>query len=98
VVPIIQEHRRISKQLSQLQGLLEQVCQVDAHARATAEACSAMLAGAWLCSEGQRRAERGLLSVQQRKELHAPLQCVCACVHAITQGAHACICVFVISG
>ncbi|KAF5826691.1 hypothetical protein DUNSADRAFT_2361 [Dunaliella salina] len=44
VVPIIQEHRRISKQLSLLQGLVDQVCQVDAHARATAEACAAMLA------------------------------------------------------
>eukprot|EP00967_Tisochrysis_lutea_P022463 scaffold25586_cov20-Tisochrysis_lutea.AAC.4 len=54
VVPIIQEHRRISKQLSLLQGLVDQVCQVDAHARATAEACAAMLAGLcrlWLANK-----------------------------------------------
>lgn len=44
IVPIIMEHRRISKQLSLLQGLLEQVCLVDMHARATAEACATMLA------------------------------------------------------
>jgi hypothetical protein len=45
VVPVIQEHRRISKQLSLLQNLITQVCQMDVQARVTAEACASVLAG-----------------------------------------------------
>lgn len=45
VVPLVQEHRRISKQLSLLQNLLTMVCLMDARARVTAEACASVLEG-----------------------------------------------------
>lgn len=49
IVPIIQEHRRISKQLSLLQNLIEMVCLMDPQANAVAQACASMLSGVCEC-------------------------------------------------